>query len=188
MKQPRLTKYLDYEKVVILPVWSNYQVHVIFCSNIRETCLKRFNQVSKSPDADAVHVVSNKYSGHSFLIFKIGNASAGTIAHEVYHAVDQLLDYNGVHSNYDGEVVAYHVGYLVDEACSFRNRLIDAGIGVPVLKGVKSKRKQVNRNDKNGSTQGSDALVPTVQPGVQTEAGASGTATQATSNSGRCCP
>jgi hypothetical protein len=172
----------------MLPVWSNYQVHIIFTENIRETCLKRFNLVSRSADADAVHVVSNKFEGHSFLIFLIGNASSGTIAHEAYHAVDQLLDFNGVHGNYDGEVVAYHLGYIVDEACKIKYDLIEAGIMPKKSLGVKSKGKRVNRNANSGSSQGANAPMPTVQPGVQKETGTPGAPSETTGNVGRCCP
>lgn len=47
------------------------------------------------------------------------DASAGTIAHEAWHCVRRMLLHMG--AGLDNEVVAYHLGYLVNKMTDFKN-------------------------------------------------------------------
>ena len=47
------------------------------------------------------------------------DANAGTIAHECWHCVRQMLLHMG--ATLDNEVVAYHLGYVVNRVTDFKN-------------------------------------------------------------------
>lgn len=121
------TRHGDYERIIKFPVWSSYCVHVIFTGSITGS-LKSRGRKFNAASTDALHW--NRGDGHSFLLFQIGNAPSGTIAHECWHAIrTMLIDYCGVEIMED-EVTAYHLGYLVQQVTNFRDELIDKGIGL----------------------------------------------------------
>ena len=120
----RHKKYGDYERVVRFPIFSDYTVHIIFTKDIKESNIKRYGSFNVG-DCDACHRSSN--NGHAHLFFKLGDCSSGNIAHEAWHAIHSLfIDFAGV-GVMENEVVAYHLGHLVQEISYFKNDLIDAG-------------------------------------------------------------
>jgi hypothetical protein len=58
-------------------------------------------------ETKAVHIFIPD-NGESYLLFH-KNADAGTVVHEVWHAVRRMLEYIG--AGLDNEVVAYMLGY-----------------------------------------------------------------------------
>jgi hypothetical protein len=134
------TKYGDYERRVLFPSWSNYQVHIIFASDIRKACSSRFGEWAVrdlSDTCEAFHfnfTRGNKF-GRSYLFFKLGNCSEGAAAHECWRAVRRLLlTWAGVET-LEEETVAYHLDFLVQAVADFKYELIEKGVG------VKSKKK-----------------------------------------------
>lgn len=84
------------------------------------------NNISKSRNkrSKKLGVLKNKltkyidglccYHKDSIIIFIDTKASLGVISHEAYHAVLSMFRYIGV-EEYDEEITAYHLGYIVDE-------------------------------------------------------------------------
>lgn len=115
----RLSRFLDYEKMVVFGVWGNYTVHVILTDNIEQSFKKRFPGMHHGFDfTQAFHVIHKPSNGHSYLFFKRGDMPVGTIAHECWHAVHALLKHVDV-DEFDNETVAYHLGYLVQQVVEF---------------------------------------------------------------------
>lgn len=177
MKQ---TKFGDYERKVVFPVWSNYTIHIVFTTNIAESRKARYGSAGESDGARALH--SSAQGGHSHLFFRIGDTPVQVIAHEAWHAVRcMLVDFGGV-TVMENEVTAYHLGYLVGEVARFKNALIDANIGVEAdenraaliqsrVLGVKSSsRKQVvDGNEGSQRTVAGVQSLPAHGRGVGTE-------------------
>jgi hypothetical protein len=174
MKYPRRkvkrTKHGDYERVVKFPVWSGYQVHVIFTNDIAASRKARYGSAGASEGARALH--SSAEGGHSHLFFRIGNSPAGVISHESWHAIRcMMVDFGGV-TIMENEVTAYHLGYLTQEVVSFQIDLMDAKIGV---KSSSRKKATHGNKDSQRSVAGMQG-VPTHSRGVGTEkAGEAGT-------------
>jgi len=132
------TKHGDYERTVCFPIWSDYEVKIVFCEDLGKARKARYGTSGASDNATALHTQS--VNGTSHLFFIIGNCPTGVVAHECWHAIKaMLIEWAGV-SDLDNETVAYHLGYLVQKVADFRNDLIDAKI-MPQILGVKSKRK-----------------------------------------------
>lgn len=105
--------------LVEFPVFSNYFVHVELFSDLKKT-LAKYPQTKNIPEkefenSDALTV--HDLDGHFSFIFVKHNVSVGTIAHESWHAVNQMMNVMGV--EIDSETVAYHLGYLVNEVFRF---------------------------------------------------------------------
>lgn len=102
---------------VNFPALAHYEVRVDFTSNLKRA-LGRHKETKnvdlsgpddRYTDALAIHVSGE---GRSFVFFKHG-VTVGTIAHEAWHVVRHVLTYIG--AELENEVVAYHLGYLVNE-------------------------------------------------------------------------
>src|SRR5271157_3190142 len=139
MKKFKRTKYGDYERRVFFPIFSDYELHVVFTQNIVESRKARYGCSGASGDAGAMH--SMAAGGHAHLFFKIGNSPSGIIAHECWHAIYGLMkEWAGV-DHFDNETIAYHLGYLVQKVNDFRNDLIDANL-IPYDWGNRLAQKQ----------------------------------------------
>jgi hypothetical protein len=128
MKTLKLSKFGDYEKIIYFPVFSNFQVHVVFSHDLSESYRRRYGHSVDVTRTDAFHRYTE--NGHSHLFFSIGECPIGTVAHESFHVVwALLLQWAGVEKDaIDNELVAYHLGYLVNEISSYRSWLIDSGV------------------------------------------------------------
>jgi len=98
------------------PVFADYSVRVVVSKDIESALLlyketREFN-LGGTTEAMAIHVDD----GRSFLFLEPG-ASPGTIAHETWHVVQHMLEYFQV--DIEAEIVAYHLGYLVDKIYPF---------------------------------------------------------------------
>ena len=125
----KMTRHGDYELLVRFPVWSEFQVHVVFTDDIGRSKNGRYGTNDIDVDhTNALHVFD--LSGHSHLFYLIGNCPSGVVVHECWHAIRAMLEKWAGVDVMENETVAYHLGYLAQRVFDFRNDLIDAGIGV----------------------------------------------------------
>lgn len=165
MKAPKLSKFGDYEKLVIFDVWSKYVIHVVFTNDLAASYRARYPMKALDRDMNdthAFHAVSRRPGGHAHLFFKIGDTPAGVVAHECWHAVREIFDYSGV-ERLDNEMVAYHLGWLVQEVSNFLYALIDSG--------VKSKAEVKPNEHSRSASQGTNVNVQSLLPGPKAKAG-----------------
>jgi hypothetical protein len=136
-----LTKYGDYERRIDFHVYG-FSVYVVFSNDLVKSINARYNKINVPPSVQAMHCRETD-NPWSHIVFKLGDASAGSIAHESWHAVRYILD-NWTGCDTGNETVAYHLGFLVDKVTEFKNSLIDNGIGVKSSnkKAPKCKSKQ----------------------------------------------
>jgi hypothetical protein len=105
---------------VEFPVFSDYIVHVEITSDLEASmrryppCVAAMNEFKDDYSCEALTIHTDET--FSFIFFQ-HDASAGTIAHEAWHVVSRMLKLLGVEP--DGEVVAYHLGYLVNQIFKF---------------------------------------------------------------------
>lgn len=103
-----MQKLQEHRTRVPIPTFG-YRFEVVITNDIMQSIQKRFPSYN-DPDSDAVHY---KVRGKSISwLFYKNDISAGTIVHEAWHGVHAMLSYVG--AGLDDEVVAYHLGYLVD--------------------------------------------------------------------------
>ena len=101
-------------KLVAFPVINNH-VHVVRTTNIRQSVeLIKETRDQLSPDFcfRGVRGLTLVTENDEIYIFVPWKRSSGTDAHEAYHAVRHLLGQQGIEM--ENEVVAYHLGYLVE--------------------------------------------------------------------------
>ena len=103
--------------IIEFPVFSNYWVHVEFASDI-QAATKKYPATSCIDNLEYTEALTVHSNEDCSFIFLKPNASAGTIAHESYHAIKRMFDIMDVKKQ--NEVVAYHLGYLVDEITKFK--------------------------------------------------------------------
>ncbi len=90
-----------------------YRVGVVFSTHIRQTIKSYFKNYDDESDTHACHCPF-KNEGRA-LIFLPFDAKPGTIAHEAYHAIRRMFEYEdiGDRDSFDNETVAYHLDFLV---------------------------------------------------------------------------
>jgi hypothetical protein len=141
MKAPKVkkTKHGDYETRVLFPVFSDYDILIVFTEDFNKSWDARFTSSLGTPEVTtAFHWHHKPSDGRSRMFFKLGDCPTGVIAHESWHCVrTMLIDWVGC--ALEEEVVAYHLDYLVQAVTDFRNKLIDQKI---VVKSVKSSKKK----------------------------------------------
>jgi hypothetical protein len=101
--------------LIEFPVFSDFIVHVEVTKDIQKATQK-YPSVACSVDeidnnTDAVTLYAN---GKVCYIFLQPDASAGTVAHEAFHAVENMMSYFDM--GLGGETSAYHIGYIVNRA------------------------------------------------------------------------
>jgi hypothetical protein len=111
-------KHGDYRKTICFPAFSRYKMHVVFTDDIARSKQARYGNPTGCEGAEAIHIPNE--GGSSHLFFRM-NAGPRIIAHEAWHAVRSLLLWAG--AGLDNEVVAYHLGYVVEETHKFLNSL-----------------------------------------------------------------
>ena len=95
---------------VNFPVFSNYEMRVSVTSDFRKA-LNANPQTKKveTDDSDMAFCVHIADQAVTYIFLK-PDADLGTIAHECWHAVREMMKFVGADDN---ETVAYHLGYLV---------------------------------------------------------------------------
>jgi hypothetical protein len=113
----KLSKKKDKFTHIEFPVF-HYCIHVEFTSDLKKA-LQKYPQ-TKDIDLDEITdyalTVHDEHDGASF-IFLPWDCSIGVIVHESWHAIRRMMSY--INSDFDNEVIAYHLGYLVDEIIDF---------------------------------------------------------------------
>ncbi|HXQ37228.1 MAG TPA: hypothetical protein VN843_24675 [Anaerolineales bacterium] len=102
------------KKTVNFPVLGHYRIHVIVASDVKKYMAqsKLFNHVSMDGENSDTTAITLHRMGESTIILPL-SATAGTVAHEAYHAVRKRLVKQDI--ELDNEIVAYHLGYLVNK-------------------------------------------------------------------------
>jgi hypothetical protein len=136
MKNPKRSRYGDYELRIKFPVFSNYTMFVVFSNDLCASRMARYGSAGAGGESDTGAFVSLCSEGCH--IFLKPYASAGIVTHEAWHAVRALLVWAEAR-DFDNEVVAYHLGYLVNQITDFQNR----------VKARKSRSKKVKHGNKN---------------------------------------
>lgn len=101
------------EKIKIDPF--NRNIEFVYTNNIsksRNDRSEKLGILSKQLDSNIDGICCE--NGYNITLFVSNKASIGVIAHEAYHAVLAIFRYIGV-DQYDEEITAYHLGYIVDE-------------------------------------------------------------------------
>lgn len=144
------TKYGDWEKIITFPIYSEFQVHMIFTEDVDDSYLNRYG-VPRNGTVGCDALVKTAVGGHCHMFFTHG-VSVGTMAHEAWHVVYSMFNYVGADID-DNENAAYHLGYIVDAVYEFE-RLVDFARGaregwvkVKQSSDVKSHTKKVNDED-----------------------------------------
>ena len=118
MRSFKKTKHGDYEIKVRFPVFSGYTMFIIFSENLCASRMGRYGSAGAAGDSDTGAFVALCSEGCH--IFLKPYTSAGVVAHEAWHAVRALLVWAEAR-DFDNEVVAYHLGYLVNQITNFQN-------------------------------------------------------------------
>jgi len=121
----RQTCHGDYERRVRFSTISDYDVKIVFCLDLGEARKARYGTTGSSDNARGLH--TKAVGGISHLFFKLGDCPTGVVAHECWHAIHAMFEWAGVR-DFENELVAYHLGYLVQKVADFRNALIDSGV------------------------------------------------------------
>ena len=116
------TRHGDFEKVIRFPVWSNYDVHVIFTDDIIKSRMGRYGTAGAAGSGQTGAMHSSTGDGHSHLFYKPA-ASAEIITHEAFHAIWQMFAWSGV-DRWDNETTAYHLGHLVGKITTFQSKVL----------------------------------------------------------------
>ena len=105
-------------KHVEFPVFVSYSVHIEITDDIPKS-MRKYEQTRDIPFGDDTHAITVHVedSGLSFMFLPY-NSPVGTIAHESWHVIKNMMEYLGV--ELDSETVAYHLGYLVEKVFKFR--------------------------------------------------------------------
>ena len=133
MRNLKKTKYGDYQIAVRFPVFSGYKMFVVFSEDLCASRMARYGSAGAAGESDTGAFVS--LCGEGCHIFLKPWTSAGVVAHEAWHAVRALLVWAEAR-DFDNEVVAYHLGYLVNQITNFQN----------VVKSLNKKRRHGNKN------------------------------------------
>lgn len=108
------------ELVMHFPVFSNFKVTVILCEQPviggRYIADRDYLQEPPSYINETEAFTSSSMNGYATIHLK-PNAAIGTIAHEAYHAVVGMMKFVG--ATHENEVIAYHLGYIVDKIAEF---------------------------------------------------------------------
>ena len=103
---------------VEFPVFAGFIVHIEITKDIQKA-IKKYPGIASiaGPEDDETDGTTVYDGGQVCFIFLKPNVSAGTIAHEAWHATRYMLKRVG--AKLDSEVVAYHLGYIVDKSYQF---------------------------------------------------------------------
>jgi hypothetical protein len=106
---------------VEFPVFSDFTIHIEVASDF-EKAVKKYPSIADvaGPEDHLADALTIYDGGHVCFIFLKSNTSAGTVAHEAWHAIRHMMQRMGV--ELDNEGVAYHLSYLVDEIFKFLKR------------------------------------------------------------------
>jgi hypothetical protein len=138
----KMTSHGDYETVIRFSAFSSYRVHAIFTDDIFESCQGRYITDSQEDEGTDALTLTAAESGDTHMFLQRG-ASAGVVAHESWHAIYAMFKWAGV-KKFDNEVVAYHLGHLVDRVIDFQLKVLQR----TVVKSKRNKRKNASKSNR----------------------------------------
>lgn len=103
------------------PVFNNYEIKVVSSNDVKRA-VKKFEHTRSVSDEDvedtlALHFwVKDEDISYVFIPHKV---KISAVVHECYHAIRRMLNVFGVDVD-DNEIVAYHLGYLVQQISDWR--------------------------------------------------------------------
>lgn len=112
------------ELVIYFPVFSNYKVTVLLCEQpiVAGRYVADRDYLSEPPTSVSESDAFTKTSDYGYATIHLRpNSPIGDIAHESYHAISGLMRWLG--AKHEDEVIAYHLGYLVDKIVEFKARV-----------------------------------------------------------------
>jgi len=119
MRKPKKTKYGDYATWVEFEVMANYCVRVILSNDIVKSAQERIGRgPGEGADAFCYHVHD---TGRSYIFLPL-DAPEGTVVHECWHIVRQIMAYCHV-QELDDEVIAYHLDHIVEKVYDFKRAI-----------------------------------------------------------------
>ena len=146
MRILKRTKYGDYQYEASFEVFG-FSTYIVFSEDMVKSIKGRYPKLYVTNQDFGAMCCRTSGKPEQHIFFELGNCPVGTLAHECWHAVRyMLLDWSKC--EIDNENIAYHIGWLVDQAASFRTALIDAGLGVK----SKSKKRKTNGNKNSQRT------------------------------------
>lgn len=108
------------ELVMHFPVMSNYKVTVVIADDLKSAAYyiadRDYLKDPNPGEGAEAFTITQPTGGYSIIYIK-PNAGMGTIAHESYHAVCGIMKMIGADEEH--EVVAYHLGFIVDAIVAF---------------------------------------------------------------------
>ncbi len=109
-----------YELDLFFPVFSNYKVKIVITREPIQVAryIADRDYLREPQPREVADAFTTSGHGYSFVYLR-PDTEIGTIAHEMYHAVEGLMDFIFPGAKRDEEVVAYHLGYIVDKAVEF---------------------------------------------------------------------
>lgn len=110
---PKPKPPVEHFRRINFPAWYTYIV-VVLTEDVQASIHKRASDYDVE-NTGAICMKSD--TATSMLIFDI-NAPCGIIAHECWHAIRRMIVFHG--GELENEVVAYHLGYLVEQVCKFQ--------------------------------------------------------------------
>lgn len=116
MKKPVTVLHEDRRQTIKLPHF-NYTVEVSYTEDFKRYALKRgwkkfYEQIKDDERSVTGYHGKNPEYCQSWIMFG-PDPSIKTIAHEVFHTVWNIMKHIG--AEFENEVMAYHMGYLVQE-------------------------------------------------------------------------
>ena len=118
------TQHGDYAMWLTFNVLARYQVRIIFSNDVRKSAIKRIGHDPIDKDADAF-VYHLRDTGMSYIFLPL-DATEHMVAHEAWHIVFRMFHYVHV-QDMDDEMVAYHLGHLVEKIYEFKNKIKKSG-------------------------------------------------------------
>jgi hypothetical protein len=109
-----------YELVLTFPVFSDYKIVTTITKDLSETSryIADRDYLKDHNGSDTADAFTATFPLKSLSrIYLLPDPDMGTVAHEAYHAVRALLERFGCKD--DEEVIAYHLGYIVDQIAAF---------------------------------------------------------------------
>lgn len=117
-KKQKKEKFFDHQgRIKLEPL--NWWLDIIYTNDIRKAREKRKKTLGKLKGklSKTIDGLCTSHKGR-LAVFIMPQSSLGTISHEAYHAVCSVFEAIGVR-DYDEELTAYHLGYIVDEIYNF---------------------------------------------------------------------
>lgn len=109
---------MEHKTKIRFPVFSDYTVHVVVTEDIMEARAE-LDYLLGPCGGGAASALHSYPADHpvSYLFFNPVLLTYGVVAHETWHCVRAMLEWAG--ARMENEVVAYHLGYIVDEIHKF---------------------------------------------------------------------